>query len=220
MKKMFVCFSLFLMMLMFSACGKSDLDVVEMNMSERTNVYFFGQNEKMYSTLACGEREKNYFLDGKSGDKTSFSLLTIVFQIDVDFANLNVIVSINENQFIEELEYISSVGGFVCDLQKSISGSEKIEIKYQNNTILLENLSKNFGVNSDKAIEIGCKEFKSEIEKLRNGGNFGGECYLKILDKMKNNFEDFFWCFTLIDENGNSFSAVISTVDGKILAKS
>ena len=220
MKKVFIFVSVFLMMFVFTSCGKSDFEIVSANMSERTNVYYFGQNEKMCASLAYGEREKNYFMDGNSGDKIEFSLLTISFFDDVDYANINVMVSIDGVEFAQELEYVPSASGFMCDLQKTVSGSEKIEIKYENYAILIENISKKFGINSNKAIEIGCEEFKEKIEKLRKGSQFFGECYLKILDKRKNNFDNFFWCFTLLDENGNSFSVVISTVDGKILAKS
>ena len=220
MKKVFIIVSVFLMMFVFTSCGKSDFEIVSANMSERTNVYYFGQNEKMCASLAYGEREKNYFMDGNSGDKIEFSLLTISFFDDVDYANINVMVSIDGVEFAQELEYVPSASGFMCDLQKTVSGSEKIEIKYENYAILIENISKKFGINSNKAIEIGCEEFKEKIEKLRKGSQFFGECYLKILDKRKNNFDNFFWCFTLLDENGNSFSVVISTVDGKILAKS
>ena len=220
MKKICVFLSFLLMSFVLVSCGKSDFDVVEQNMSERTDIYFFGQNQKLCASLAYGQREKSYLLDGKSGDNTDFSLLTISFFESVEYGTINVVVSIDDSEFAQELEYVPTASAFVCDLEKTVSGSEKIEIKYEDNIVLLDNLSKNFGVDSNKAIEIGCEEFKEEIEKLRKGSSFDGEAYLKILDKRKNNFENFFWCFTLIDLNGNSFSAVISTVDGKILAKS
>lgn len=220
MKKIFVFVSILLTLFTFSACGKSDVEVVMANMSERTNVYFWGQNETMCASLAVGEREKNYCMDGESGENTAFSLLTISFLKENDLLSINVTILIDENQFEQEVEYIPTVASFVCDLQKNISGSEKIEIKYEKNAILLENLSKNFGVDSNKAIELGCKEFEKEIGEIRKGSRLLGECYLKILDKKKNNFEEFFWCFTLIDINGNNFSVVVSTVDGKTLAKS
>jgi len=42
---------------------------------------------------------------------------------------------------------------------------------------------------------------------------------LKVLDKKANNFDNLFWCFTLLTNKNESYSVIISTVDGSVLAK-
>ena len=90
---------------------------------------------------------------------------------------------------------------------------------YDGMSLELQNLSKDFGVDYEQAISIACIELKDKIEKEKQYNDLNGECYLKVMDKRGNNFRDFFWCFTILNNQNESFSIIISTVDGSVLAK-
>lgn len=219
MKKIFLSLMMCFTFLLVS-CGKNDEEIVMENMSEVTQNYFYAENEKLYASISCGFREKNYFLDGKSDEKVQFSLLCLNFFEEVDFDVVNVILVVDEMEYNFELEKSLQSSEFMVDCEKIAFGSKKIALKYQNFTLNMQEISKDFKVDFKKAIEIGCENFAKQIENLRKNSSFDGECYLKILDKKKNGFEDVFWCFSILDKNGNNYSVVISTVDGKTLAKS
>lgn len=202
-----------------SACGKSNIDYVKQNMSEKTDVFFFGENKNFYATLAIGTREKNYYMDGKSGEVVSFSLLSLKFFEERWDSVLKTSVSVGDETFEVEMEFNPMNSTYMVDLEKEISQDAPIVIKCADELLGLTDISKDFGVDSNKAIEIACDELQKQIEEAKEISTLLAECYLKILDKQANNFEDFFWCFTLLTEDNKSFSVVISTTDGKILAK-
>ena len=55
--------------------------------------------------------------------------------------------------------------------------------------------SNEFIIGSEKALELGINEFNEEIKKLVSQNEFLGECYLRVLDRAEDNFENVFWYF-------------------------
>lgn len=203
----------------FSGCGKTVDKYALENMSEATQTYFYGEEDFAYASLAVGTREKDYLMDGKSSSCVDFSLLSVVFNENAEASTLFVNVFINDKKTSIEMEYNSFSGAFMFDLEQKVEENSLIVVETEDVTIHLTNVSKDFGVGWKKAISIGCENLENVIKKNISYNNFGAECYLKVMDKKVNEFEDFFWCFTILTENGESFSVIISTVDGRVLAK-
>lgn len=219
-KKIFIAGLLVCIICSCVACGKTNLEYVLQNMSERTNYFYFGENEEFYATLAIGAREEEYIMNGKSGDVVDFSLLSIVFDDDISKNAISVSVDIDGEKFDCEAECNPMSGAFMVDLEKQMSGNENVSISYDGVSLVLNNLSNEFGVDSSNAIEIGCGELSEKIDNSKNYAVLDAECYLKILDKKANNFDEFFWCFSILTVSGENYSVIISTVDGSVLAKS
>lgn len=201
------------------ACGKSTFDLVTENMSEWTKVYYYGENEDCYVSLTSGQREQTYLLNGKSEDKTDFALLSISLNKKTDLSLLKVIIKIDGQECEKELENNPLNNLFMTDLEMSLTGQEQIEIVYNQKSLTLSALSNSFAVNDVKAIEIACQNFEEQIKKKKSFNNLNAEMYLRILDKNANNFDGIFWCFTVLNVDNESWSIVISTQDGSILAK-
>ena len=219
MKRRFVVAFVIVAVLLLTGCGAKMIEKVEENTSEITKQFFFGESEKMYATLAVGEREENYLMDGKSHPKTDFSLFSVVFYEDIDKNIIVVSLSVDEKRETFEMEYNSFSNSFMADLGKRDFSDKNIVLSYGDQSVVLENLSKQFGVDWKKAIEIGCDNLKQQIENAEVARKIDAEFYLKVLDKKANNFDNFFWCFTLLTKNGDTYSVVISTIDGSVLAK-
>ena len=219
MKKRFVLAFLFVILFVLSGCGMKMVEKVEDNLSEVTQQFFFGEAEKMYVTLSVGEREENYLMDGKSHPKTDFSLFSVVFQEEIDKSVIIVEILIGDKKENVEMEYNSFSNSFMADLGKRDFSNKKVSISYEGNVVELENISNRFGVDWQKAVEIGCENLEDKIKKVINTSGVDAEFYLKVLDKKANNFDNFFWCFTLLTNKNESYSVIISTVDGSVLAK-
>lgn len=218
--KTFVLGVMLLMFMAFFGCSTNTRECVLQNMSETTKDFYFGENTKLYATLAVGEREKEYVMDGKSNSKIDFSLLSLVFFENLDKNVVEVVVTIGDDSDNFELEYNSMTNMFMVDLEKKIEGDKRVWVKYDGMTIELSNLSKKFAINWENAIAIACDEMSDKIEKEKQYNDLNGECYLKVMDKRANNFQEFFWCFTILNNQNESFSIIISTTDGSVLAKS
>lgn len=203
-----------------AGCGKQTVDYVRENMSEKTEVYYFGETTEFYGTLSSGQREKDYLMNGKSEEKVDFSLLTLNFYNETLGNAITVNLTVDEKTSEVELELNTLNSTYMVDLEKKFSGEEKIFVEYMEEKFELSNVSKDFVISADKAIEIASKELASSIKKEKKFSNLNAECYLRVLDKRANNFDSMFWCFTVINNKNESFSVVISTVDGSVLAKS
>lgn len=220
LKKVFITLSLLVVCLGVAGCGKTINNVVRENMSEITKVYYFGQNDDFYATLSVGERENEYFYDGKSTDNVNYALLTIKFN---NYLNEDIIwiqVASGENSIRVEAEYNDMSDTFMVDIVDEIELSDTVFVNYNGSSAELEKVSTNFTIQYDKAIDIACENLQSELENLKSYSHFNGECYLRILNQKENNFDDFYWCFTCLGQDESNFSIIISSVDGSILAKS
>ncbi len=220
MKKFFAlsCVACFLCVCL-AGCGKNVVELVQNNMSEQTEVYYLGESEKMYCTLSAGTREEQYAMDGKHGKCVIFALLCINLPQQTEKC-IEIVLDLNGLVSTQELQLNTLNDTYMLDLETKITGSEQISITYAGETLQLENVSNNFAVGWQKAIEIACTQLEDKILLKEKNGDLGGECYLRILDKKANNFTEIFWCFSIFNVAGENYSAVISTENGKILAKS
>lgn len=209
---MFVCSGLLL-----SACGETINSYVAENMSEITYDYYFGESSQMFASLSVGERESEYLYNGESTQNVNFSLLTVGFEEDINKVAIIVSVKVGEETFMAELEYSSLDNVYMADIEKEING--QVEISYNDDKVILDKISDNFAINSNKAIDIACQNLSEQLSSCKSFNNFNAECYLRILDNKVNNFDQLYWCFTCIDKDGKSFSIIISIDDGKVLAK-
>lgn len=208
-----VCLTLF-------GCGTNTLSRVQKNTAELTKVFYMGEGENFYVTLSSGEREENYAVDGVCNKAVPYALVSLHDDAAGGKELVEATISLDGQAQEIELEKGAVSSAYMFDLEKELSGNEAIEITYNGQTITLENKSKDFGVNFEQALEIAATELSDKILLARNGSKLNAECYLRVLDQKANNFDEIFWCFTVVNTRGENYSVVFSTVDGHVLAKS
>ncbi len=200
-------------------CGVDTLKLVRENMSEVTEVYYYGESENFTASISYGQREKDYKVDGKSGENVDFCLLTLSLNQTSSDEIKKVTLSIDgEQQEIEALLNLNN-GAYMVDLERKLTGQEVITLTF-GEEVNLYPVSNDFEVDSKKAIEIASRELEGKILEKKKFTTLNGECYLRILDKRKNNPDDTYWCFTIFNVDGKDYSVIISTKDGSVLTKS
>ena len=224
MKKKIMFFSLFCSLLVTAValcgCGTNTLKIVKDNLSECTKVFYAGECDQFSATLSVGEREEDYMQNGKSENKVPFALLSLNLGQKPDEDKIIVRVTIGDETKSVLLELNEFNGLYMTDLQREMSGEESVSVSYDNTALTMENVSKTFGVDSENALEIACKEIGNLILKKRSGRVLNAECYLRVLDKKVNNLDGYFWVFTVVNNSGEDYSVIISAADGKVLIKS
>jgi len=189
-------------------------------MSEITNVYFYGECEDFYCSISSGQRETAYLMDGKSGDVTDFALLSLNLSEARATTILKLSVLIDGAEEEKEVEINSLSSAYLVDLERALTGKENISIVFEGKTLQLSALSNNFEIDSNKALEIAADQLEEKILLKKKYNNLNAEGYLRILDKNANDFDSVFWCYTVLNIDNESYSIIISTVDGSVLAKS
>lgn len=203
-------------LLLIAGCGGSisRQNAVIENMSEKSEVYFTTEGD-ISASICSGQREDEYGYDGISHKKLDFALLVA----DLDSACDEMIsLKINDVESQVLLEYDYRTGKHMADLQKKLSGEEKISLTYMNHNVNFVNKSSEFGVDSAKAISIGTEALGEFIDSLIDGKNFAGECYLKIMDDVSDDTNEVYWLFSVCSKSGEMKNVAISTKDGFLLA--
>lgn len=216
LKKLFLGLLCLVPIIGLAGCGDMDnLSLVKNNMSEITNVYFFSDNEDLKVSLASGQRENDFKYDGKSTEKVNFAL--IVAQLNSCETELcKIIIDGEEKDVLLEFNY--RTGKHMADLETKLTGNEKIEIVCGDLTANLVNKSKDFGVSSEQALQIGVEYLKDFIEPLCQGKNFNAEAYLRVMDVLTGQENGTLWLFSVLSNDGQIRNIIISTSEPNVLA--
>ncbi len=219
-KKILVALSMVIVCLSVAGCGKTIENFVNDNMSEVTKTYYQGESDNFYATLSVGEREKDYIYNGQSTESVDFMLLTLTLKEDIRDKIIHVQVTSGENTVNVETEFNNLSNTYMVDLAGLIEIADSLTISYEGENLILLDVSKDFVIDYQKAINIACENLSDKLEACKSYNNFNAECYLRVLNQKQNNFEDLYWCFTCLNYEGESFSIIISTLDGEIMAQS
>lgn len=219
-KKIFLASLVVLICACLTACGQDLKSLVKSNMSELTEVYYYQEGENFYCSISSGVREEDYLMDGHSGECVDFSLLAINLAEVRASKIIKVNVTVDGVTQEVEAEINSLKSSYLYDFEIKFTGKEQISVEFEGETLKLEPISNNFQISSDEALQIASVELEDKILLKKQFNNLNAEGYLRVLDKRANNFNGVFWCYTLLNKDGSSFSVIISTQDGSILAKS
>ena len=185
--------------------------------SEITFTYFKGQDSSssnVYASISVGEREEPYKMDGKHRKNVDFALINLILD-DVSQNEVMATIDIDGTASEVVLEFNPRTSSYMADLGYAISGDSVVNLKVDNYSIDFSNISKDFKVDYNKAIDIASQTLSKDIEEIINSSNFPGECYLKILTRQDGNFDKLFWYFNIVTQDGNDYEVVISVEDGK-----
>lgn len=219
-KKVFLMAFLAVLGCALAGCESSMAKLVRQNLSECAKVYYYGENENFYCTVSSGEREEAYFMDGRATGCVDYALVTVNFNQSKTDNVVLAEISVDEEVLQVELEQNKMSGSYMVDLERQLTGGEKISIKVVDEVLQLKCLSNEFGVDWRQTLEIASEEMAQVLSRKKVGGKLNCEIYLRVLDKKANDMDEIFWCVTILNVDDENFSIVISTVDGGVLAKS
>lgn len=209
MKKVAFCCLVFCLL----CCGCSAR--IDMNecMSEITQLYFVGEGELVCGNISVGEREKNYVIDGQSGDVTPFSLLCIQFASPLTEREIDVEMAINENKENVRLYFNPMSNEYINDLGYALKQDDEVSLFYSG--LRLDFHLAKFSVDYKEALSIAKTQLVDEIEDNLKNGHLEGECYLKVLSSKDNS--DIFWLFTLVNTKNEYYNVLINVQTRQIL---
>lgn len=183
-------------------------------LSEVTKVYYQGVAGQVEGSISIGQREEPYKIDGKSQKLEDFSLFILDFNQQMEDETIDVKLSVNgvESDFQLFLNPVNHY--YMNDLGYSLGQNDEVILTYQDIVVNFYNVSDSFNIDWSEALDIA--EENLNLQSLYKDGDFKGECYLKILTEQNDNFQDLFWYFSAVSENGDVMDIVISTDAGEI----
>lgn len=211
MKKFGVIAMIVLCFFMLTGCGeKKSFDQC---ISEITRVYYQASNGQVEGSISVGEREEPYLVDGRQEKLCEFSLIVVDFNKLMEEETIEVALSINGAESVVTL-YLNPVNHYYMnDLGYSLGQNDEVILTYQDITLTFFNISDSFNIDFSQAITIAGENLN--LQAFYQDGDFRGECYLKILTEKNDVFQDLFWHFSVVGENGEIQNIVINTLSGE-----
>ena len=201
--------SLAVVLFLFTGC--SDLSINN-RISEITFTYFKGQDSSsssVYASISVGEREEPYKMDGKHRKNVDFALINLILD-DVSQNEVMATIDIDGTASEVVLEFNPRTSSYMADLGYAISGDSTINLKVDNYSIDFSNISKDFKVDYNKALEIGEKLLSENVANF-SSSNFDGEIYLKLFTMEGSDV--LYWIYTAVYEDGVTYNFAINVND-------
>ena len=225
-KKILVCALLIFSSCLLFACGNSKkIDIANHTIEERNHL--FSAYDDIYSlTFSSGVREKDYALDGVKNEMIDFSVLSLSKLDGSSLSNdtYTYVLTINDQTHTGYLEKSEVDNSYNADLGLNISAEDVIKAKITFTGYCFEkdlvNISHEFTINKDEAIEKANKELKKELKELTSDKNNKIETVIKIVkDYSTSEVKRYYWYVGIISTNGDTLGILIDTNTGDIIAK-
>lgn len=215
MKKISLILMILLAPVLMFGCQKASS--LKENMSEITNIYLIAQNDDVKANISVGEREEFYIVDGNKTKNVDFSLISIKFNKLLPENQIEVSLKVNDVYQNVLLELNPANNYYMADLGYALQESDMVSLSFKDFVLEFENVSKNFEVDANKALEIAERELGEKINKYFSGKEFKGEGYLKILVSQDDASGELFWVFTVVGENSLKNNVVINVYNGEVI---
>ena len=198
-------------------CGKSVEEELSLNISEYREDFFYGSTLNMSATFTDGQRESEFVTDGKKSELQDFGVLVVRSNNDLG-ENPRFELKINDETYEGEMEKNPFDGSYVVDVLRRVDCEDTIVVTIPsiNETITLECLSKDWGCDCNKALNVFIDNNKDNLNEYMSANGFEGEVYIKIVADKKD-IANIYWYVLCVCQDGNVFANLISVEDGKIV---
>lgn len=211
MKKKLTIFVMIIFTFVMIGC-KAKIDIYE-KLSEITTIYFVGDTTSANASISVGERERDYVIDGKSGERTDFSLVVVRFFKQPNQEQVETLIKVNGEEKPLVLYFNPMSNVYMNDLGYALEDNDEITLSYQD--IVIDFQCLNFEIDYNHALRIALKAMSNDFQANMKNGELDGECYLKVLSSYDNN--DKFWLFTFVNSHNETKNLLINVQNGKII---
>ncbi len=226
MKKKIITFILLVCGLVsLTACGESKIDINDYVIENR-ECLFVAEDELYCATLSTGMREENYSFDGVVNKMVPFGIITLSRHDSAPLANdeYTYILTVGEDSMTGFLEATAGENSYSIDVETAIPADATINLQITftgyNFNQNMNNISKDFTVDNNTAIDIANKELSEEIKNICSDKNNKIEVVCKILKDYSNSeIKSYYYYIGILSTNGETIGILIDANSGEILAK-
>lgn len=226
MKKILCILAVLCCVVGLTACGgkKNEIDFNEHLIEIRNNI-FAGQDESFYATVCTGEREQDYALDGVINELVPFGIVTMS-RFDNERLNADsypftlVINGESVNGSLEKSPYDNT---YSADIEQVIADDAEVVLQVVVDGVsfnqTLSNISKDFAVSKQDAINLACETLKSSIKNLSREEGSYSEGFVKILKDYSGETDKYYWYIGIISPDGQTSGVLIDASTGSVVSK-
>lgn len=202
-------FVLCVFLYMFSGCTslRSDIERV----SELRDEVFAAQAEGMSVTLITGIREEPFVIDGKSGEKKDFSVLTVIPSFEQVSSSYSFELKVGEASYRGEMKRhpLKSSWSYELDVRITDECSVTISTLERTEELTLASVKTPDTITVERAYTIACAELDSP----------DGEIYIRLLENPLTASGGYYWYVAFIGENYALKAVLLEPLTGEVVAK-
>jgi hypothetical protein len=222
-KRVIIAAAFLVFILLLSACSSINQAVAN-NVSEVHHSVFDGQTQNLKATVVSGKKEKDYKMDGASGKKTDFCVISIQPQNGLDgMESFKYKFSYDKKTYEGDLTAGRFGDKFSAEIELLLTGCDELALTVSSGDItedvLLESKMSDGIISSNEALDLAKMEFRDKIEELYQSGKLGCEIYIRYVNSVENQDGDYFWYVAFLQADEKFFAVLIDPVNSAIVAK-
>lgn len=206
--------------LMCNGCGALISTLAYNNISEIQRDILVGGSQGIEAKLVIGSREVTYKKDGYSTREISYAILSFSCENSEGIVADKCTLVCGKNVYEGDLQinpYLSEVLVDLGEIQLDNIVVATIYLADKSVDIALLSITEDLEVSGLDALDIILENDKGVIKRLKKGGDFLGEIYIRVLGEVTRNSDNLNWGITILTRKGERLNYVVSSVTGEIL---
>ena len=207
---------------LFTAC-KTNKDAYESIVSEYRSEVYTGENDKYSIEMVSGYRENPFEIDGKSGSKVDYTLITVTQKKDTAEKSLVITVDCDgkktEGNALRHPYKDSYLFEF---MSKTTCDNAVITVSDGNTsqTITLSSVCKEGEISGFDAMKKAVTELSESLAPYTSDGKFCGEIFIRYISNPLSSDGKFYWYVSFVPEADSSktIAALVNVESGEIIA--
>lgn len=201
------------------ACGRSDLEKYGDKISELREHLFSAACAECSVTAIAGKREDPYRMDGVSGDKRDFTVITVTptaFASDKTYRYRTEINGVTyegdllPHPFAQSLSVdipVAAQEGFAL----TVSGDGEWQLQ-------VERVVTGELIGAEKALSIALDKLKDNLRPLKNKGKLNAEVYVRLLENPIDGSGGYYWYVAFVGEDKVTVAVLLRGDTGEVSA--
>lgn len=205
---------------MCNGCGASLSTLAYNNISEIQRDILVGNSQGVEAKLVIGGREVTYKKDGYSTREISYAILSFSCENGEGIVADKCTLVCGKNVYEGDLQinpYLSEVLVDLGEIQLDNIVVATIYLVDKSVDIALLSITEDLEVSGLDALDIILENDKCAIKRLKKGGDFLGEIYIRVLGEVTRNSDNLNWGITVLTRKGERLNYIVSGVTGEIL---
>ncbi len=222
MRKVTIFLCLIFIPLLLAGCTNKIFEQTKTKVSEMRGVCYIYQDDNITAKFDSGTRENVYKIDGVSGEKTNFGVLTFYLKNDPEISvEPQYVLLIGTTRLDGKLERSPFDGSYVADTGRLVGTGASIVAKFVagdiNYECTLSCPSSEWEINGEQALEIACRHFEKDLKKHIAENDLKCEIYVRALTDDEYS-DKYYWYVNFFCLDTSQFTCIIDINTGEILA--
>lgn len=212
---------IFCLFCLFLVACVPPLEKREPNLSELRDVVLTASNDKMSVTLMSGVREEPFVIDGATGEKQPFTVVTITpsgFRDSATFSYELRIGDVTHNGGFSKHPFKNT---WSFEIAERVTDSAALTVTsgadYAEN-FELKSVKTDAVISAEEALEIAEIRLKNRIKEMTEGGVLRAEVYIRFLENPISSDGGYYWYVAFVPDKYVVYAVLIHPETKEIVA--